>query len=97
MEMDYDIADSIRNMIIPEAVFWFTGENAPDDDEDYEYDSDEDDDYDEEESDEEIMTGGGASRGGLITTGANPRKGRGKKGGKDKGGMEGEKQECKQS
>lgn len=106
MEMDYDIADSLRNMIIPEAIFWFTGENAPDDDDDEDYASDDDDeeddgDYEEEDSEEDedprVAAGtSGGGGGGLITTGSNPRRGK-KKGKKAGAGADGEKQECKQS
>ena len=53
VETDYDIGHTIRVSVIPEAVFWFTGENG-DDDEDGDFgEEDEEEDDDEEEESEE--------------------------------------------
>ena len=55
IETDYDIGHILRTNVIPEAIFWFTGENGEEeDDEDYDgEDDDEDEDSDEEDDDEE--------------------------------------------
>jgi nucleosome assembly protein 1-like 1 len=55
-EDDYEVGHAIRTTIVPEAVYWFTGENAKDDEDDEDYDDedeDEEDDEDEEEEEEE--------------------------------------------
>ncbi|XP_042423755.1 nucleosome assembly protein 1;2-like [Zingiber officinale] len=62
MEIDYDIAATIKDKLIPNAISWFTGEaveddelelqdNEKEDDEDEDEDEDEDDDEDEDEDD----------------------------------------------
>lgn len=51
VDTDYDIAHVIRVSLLPESVFWFTGENG-DDDEDFDEDEDEEDSEDEEDEEE---------------------------------------------
>jgi nucleosome assembly protein 1-like 1 len=50
-EMDYDVACAIRSNIVPEALYWFTGENV--EEEDDEDDEDDDEDWDEGDQEEE--------------------------------------------
>merc|ERR1712039_712166 len=55
MQQDYEVAAAIKDEIIPWAVRWYTGEAAPDrddDDEDGESEEDESDDEDESSEDE---------------------------------------------
>ena len=59
IEEDYDIGHAIRTAIIPESVFWFTGEAADEDDEGLDYEGMGEDDEDEDDDDEE---GGAAGR-----------------------------------
>ena len=59
IEEDYDIGHAIRTAIIPESVFWFTGEAADDDDEGMDYEGMGEDDDDEDDDDDEEGGGGG--------------------------------------
>jgi nucleosome assembly protein 1-like 1 len=69
VEQDYEIADILREMIIPQAVLWFTGEaednnfmGGEDDFDDEEQDED-DDDEDDDEDDEPPQRKGGKGKG----------------------------------
>nr|GMC60978.1 nucleosome assembly protein 1;3-like isoform X2 [Ipomoea batatas] len=51
---DYRIGITIRDKIIPDALYWYTGEALEDDEDDDDYEDDEDeDDYEDDEDDEE--------------------------------------------
>lgn len=54
MDNDYQVGCALRDNIIPFAVRWYTGEAAPDqDDDDYDEEDEEEDDEDEEDSEED--------------------------------------------
>ncbi len=62
-EEDYDVGHAIRTTVVPEALYWFTGENGfseDDEDEDAEEDDDDNDDDEGEEEEEEEEEAGGA-------------------------------------
>jgi len=97
IDEDYEIGHAIRTAIIPEAVLWFTGEAAGEDDEfedDEEDDDDDDDDYEDEDGDDEPDA---------EAEDEAPKKPKGKKGWKGAGGPgvpaagQGEQPECKQN
>ncbi|CAI9114353.1 OLC1v1015061C1 [Oldenlandia corymbosa var. corymbosa] len=67
MEQDYDIGSTIRDKIIPHAVYWFTGEAADEDDfededDEDELDEEEDEGDDDDEEDEVEISGKKSSR-----------------------------------
>jgi len=90
MEQDHDIADRIKNNLIPYAVRWYTGEARPEsddewDDEDEESEEDDDDDDDDDDSeDDEPAPKKGAKKGGAKAKA------------KGKAGAGGKEEECKQ-
>uniref|UniRef100_A0A7S1R9E1 Nucleosome assembly protein n=1 Tax=Alexandrium catenella TaxID=2925 RepID=A0A7S1R9E1_ALECA len=53
LEYDYDAGSSIKDLLIPFAVRWYTGEARPDDDDDDDEDDEEEDDDDYEDDEDE--------------------------------------------
>jgi nucleosome assembly protein 1-like 1 len=53
-EDDYGIGYAIRTDLVPQAVFWYTGELMPDDDDESAEEDDEDEDGDDESGDEDV-------------------------------------------
>lgn len=71
IDEDYEAAHSFRTEIIPEAIYWYTGEACGDDDEDFDEEeeddedegSDDDDEDDEpDEESEDVAPGGGGGK-----------------------------------
>ncbi|KNC86475.1 hypothetical protein SARC_01384 [Sphaeroforma arctica JP610] len=55
LEADYELGETIKDEIIPRAVFWFTGEaleDYSDDDDEDDYEDDDDGDFDDEDDEE---------------------------------------------
>ena len=72
VEEDYEIAHAIRTSLIPEAILWYSGENAEEEDYDDDYYRDGDDDDDDGDEPPQLTLGKGGGKNGTAQPSLQP-------------------------